>query len=599
MSVVANTQSYPYSAVVRVVVTFTDGNVAQGSGAVVGPNDILTAAHLVFRFGKTIQTIKITPAQNGEFAPLGDHYGQTPAWHEVDLDGDGMLSSSDMAVDLAIIPVNYPIADLTGRFLLEDALPTGTVYKAGYPASSNGQMVESSGTMPTYWRLYNIDAIAHDKGDSGAPLFTLGADGAYLHSLVSTTHYGPSLFWNDVWLGQQLAANDWLIGYPADINTRGAGGASSAEAYQLDPNAVIKDTVLLFEEDYFKVQTPRAGTLLLTASSGRGDVDLAYATTSSGTVEAAHPHDGRMEQTAVTLAANEWTSLRVEGASPLKSHYTLTTRFLPAAAGEAMLSEGGAMNGEAGNSRETAASVTGNALWGGMVGIGQDSADWYRFTTNQQGQLTLYLTGLTGDHATLLLENDAGQTVRSQTLSSGDHHLLIDCSGAPAGDYYARVTGDGGATFYSLGIESGPDAVYRFYNINNNSHFYTANCDERNQLLAGPASLVYEGAAFQSGNTSTAQPVHRFYQTQTGTHFYTISEAEKNLITATLPQYHYDGVAYQAYTEAGADTTPLYRFYNTQAGVHFYTASSAERDQVLQTLPHLAYEGIAYHVDIM
>jgi hypothetical protein len=42
-------------------------------------------------------------------------------------------------------------------------------------------------------------------------------------------------------------------------------------------------------------------------------------------------------------------------------------------------------------------------------------------------------------------------------------------------------------------------------------------------------------------------PVYRFFNTETGTHFYTISEDEKNYVLATWPQFHLDGPAFYAY----------------------------------------------------
>ena len=48
-SVVApNNDNYPYSAVVYVVSTFAHGSVTSGSGVMVGPNDVLTASHMLY-----------------------------------------------------------------------------------------------------------------------------------------------------------------------------------------------------------------------------------------------------------------------------------------------------------------------------------------------------------------------------------------------------------------------------------------------------------------------------------------------------------------------------------------------------------------------
>ena len=38
--------------------------------------------------------------------------------------------------------------------------------------------------------------------------------------------------------------------------------------------------------------------------------------------------------------------------------------------------------------------------------------------------------------------------------------------------------------------------------------------------------------------------VYRFFNTQTGTHFYTAAEAEKDSIIANLPTFNFEGTAY-------------------------------------------------------
>jgi hypothetical protein len=107
--------------------------------------------------------------------------------------------------------------------------------------------------------------------------------------------------------------------------------------------------------------------------------------------------------------------------------------------------------------------------------------------------------------------------------------------------------------------------------------------------------------AFLSANSSTDLSslvnVYRFYNTQTGTHFYTSSEAEREDVTNNNAAFVYEGIAYQAYAGDTASNTALYRFFNTETGNHFYTAVDAERDSV-QTMGQFSYEGIAYYVDI-
>lgn len=57
------------------------------------------------------------------------------------------------------------------------------------------------------------------------------------------------------------------------------------------------------------------------------------------------------------------------------------------------------------------------------------------------------------------------------------------------------------------------------------------------------SSLRIQAAAQPAGTL----PVYRFFNTETGTHFYTISEDEKNYILANWPQFHFYGSAFYAY----------------------------------------------------
>lgn len=142
--------------------------------------------------------------------------------------------------------------------------------------------------------------------------------------------------------------------------------------------------------------------------------------------------------------------------------------------------------------------------------------------------------------------------------------------------------------------------VYRFYNVKNGSHFYTASDAEKANIIAKyPAVYTYEGVAYQLNTASPAMnaPLYRFYNKVNGAHFYTISEAEKaNIIAKYAATYTYEGVAYNVASSA-AGNAPVYRFYNVTNGTHFYTASDAEKANVIAKYPKIfTYEGIAFYL---
>lgn len=141
--------------------------------------------------------------------------------------------------------------------------------------------------------------------------------------------------------------------------------------------------------------------------------------------------------------------------------------------------------------------------------------------------------------------------------------------------------------------------VYRFYNAQTGTHFYTSSSTERDSVRTTLHYMSYEGEAFLASSQHSAglSPVYRFFNTVNGVHFYTISTAERDLIQDRLPQFTLEGIAYYASPVGGSGLVPLYRFYLPRAGTHFYTASAVERQNVQDTLSTtFNFEGVSYYV---
>lgn len=141
-------------------------------------------------------------------------------------------------------------------------------------------------------------------------------------------------------------------------------------------------------------------------------------------------------------------------------------------------------------------------------------------------------------------------------------------------------------------------SVFRFYNKTTGTHLYTMNTEERDAIINTQPNHLYEGVAFKAFETGIPEQtvsVYRFYNTQNGTHFYTANTAERDSVL-NLGQYNLEGVAYLAMSSAAGGLDPLYRFYNSNTGTHFYTASASERAVVAQLVGFID-EGIAYYID--
>jgi uncharacterized protein (DUF1800 family) len=156
-------------------------------------------------------------------------------------------------------------------------------------------------------------------------------------------------------------------------------------------------------------------------------------------------------------------------------------------------------------------------------------------------------------------------------------------------------------TFSSIAwAQAALSPVFRFYNLQRGSHFYTVSATERDFVVANYSNIfVYEGPVF-SAYTQQAPGtvgVTRFYNVQTGTHFYTISPDEVAYVLAHYPQFILEGVVYYVPPVMASDgRSDLFRFFNTQTGTHFFTASVLERDHVLAAYPQFIYEGTVYYV---
>lgn len=143
------------------------------------------------------------------------------------------------------------------------------------------------------------------------------------------------------------------------------------------------------------------------------------------------------------------------------------------------------------------------------------------------------------------------------------------------------------------------EAIHRFYNTIEGTHFYTASQNEKHQLMMSTL-YRYEGVT----GFGTASPysgslaVHRFYNKRTGTHFYTSNQAEASRVNDTMSAvYRYEGVAFYADATQQYDSTPMHRFYKFKQGVHFYTSSQSEASVVNDTMASTyRYEGATFYI---
>ena len=173
----------------------------------------------------------------------------------------------------------------------------------------------------------------------------------------------------------------------------------------------------------------------------------------------------------------------------------------------------------------------------------------------------------------------------------------IALSDAPAGSHYEIGSDGAGGTTVSISVDT--IGVYRFFDSNYGTHFFSAAASEKNTILATRPDLVYEGVGLQSidptAGDPNAVPVYRFFDLTYGTHFFTASASERDTVIASRSDLVFEGTGFLEHTAQQAGDTAVYRFFDTKFGTHFYTADNSERATIVATRPDLLYEGIGFY----
>jgi T5SS/PEP-CTERM-associated repeat protein len=241
-------------------------------------------------------------------------------------------------------------------------------------------------------------------------------------------------------------------------------------------------------------------------------------------------------------------------------------------------------------------------LGGGFTDIGGVSGASMAFTAPNA---TLRLHALTdastvsgiqyGDLVDLVGIGVSGVRLSGNTVTTTTGTLNLGA--ASAGSQY-QLTDDGnGGTYISLTGDT--IGVFRFFDSNYGTHFFSASPSERNTIISTRPDLVYEGVGLQSvdpaSNDPNSAPVYRFFDSTYGTHFFTASASERDTVIQTRSDLLYEGTGFLEHTQQQAGDIAVYRFFDTHFGTHFYTADAGERATVAATRPDLIDEGIGFY----
>ncbi len=115
-------------------------------------------------------------------------------------------------------------------------------------------------------------------------------------------------------------------------------------------------------------------------------------------------------------------------------------------------------------------------------------------------------------------------------------------------------------------------SMYRLYNPNSGEHFYTADVNEKDNLVY--VGWKYEGIGWTAPATSD-KPVYRLYNQNGGEHHYTLDASERDFLVSL--GWKFEDIGWYSADTSGI---PLYRQYNPNAFAnnHNYTADKSEND---------------------
>ncbi len=247
-----NNLAYPFNQVVYVVSTFPNGTVATGSGVLVGPNDVLTASHVVYDggYGGAATSVRVIPAYDP--SPLEQPYGSINAtswsyWTGFDPDNDGLLFAGNggpglagSEIDYAMINLSVAIGDRTGWMGIDPNFGSGYVNVTGYPGVYNRNPMNEVGFVyedPVDFVIRFAGLEIHG-GNSGGPVWYYLNGVPTVVSVVSTASWGAQFSGaNYTQVLNWIASNDNLIAnadrilsgtFLGDVFTLGGGNDTIA-----------------------------------------------------------------------------------------------------------------------------------------------------------------------------------------------------------------------------------------------------------------------------------------------------------------------------------------------------------------------------------
>jgi V8-like Glu-specific endopeptidase len=224
LSYEANDDSYPATAVTFIVSRW-GSKYASGTGFLVGKNDVLTAAHVVYNgtLGGLADEIRIYPSYDPD---ASDNRVFRPVWiqyyKDFDPNLDGLIQLGDFyrptfagsEIDIALLALNQDIGSIFGFFGIDPNFRGGSVNVIGYPGIYGQQPTFDTGSVArsSVDNVYLINSdLEVNPGNSGGPIYYDSGNGPFAIGIVSTRAGATSMASHYSWLADSILENDRFL----------------------------------------------------------------------------------------------------------------------------------------------------------------------------------------------------------------------------------------------------------------------------------------------------------------------------------------------------------------------------------------------------